>query len=438
MTRHDRNQDSRLLIRGGRVIDPANGLDTIADVYIQGSRIAAIGEAPEGFGPSPVIDASGQVVCPGLVDLAARLREPGQEHKATIESEARAAAAGGITTLCLPPDTDPVMDTPAVVELVRRRAKHARHTWVLPIGAFTQGLEGKQLCELAALQEEGCVAVSNGLRPMANTLVLRRAMEYAATFRLRVHLHAQDPWLADGGCVHEGAVATRMGLPGIPEAAETADIARILALVEHTGVHLHFCRLSSARGAEMVARARADGLPVSADVSAHQLHLTEMDITGFDSQCHLQPPLRTQRDRDGLRQAVADGHISAICSDHQPHEADAKTAPFPSTEPGISSLETLLPLTLRLVDEGVLDLPQAVARLTSGPAEILDLPLGSLRPGNRADVCVFDPQAHWRLTEDNLLSRGLNTPFLGWEFRGRVTHTVLEGRVVHGQVSGEE
>jgi len=337
----------RLSILNGRVIDPVNGVDRVADLFVVKGRIAALGNAPEGFVADRSIDASGQLVCPGLVDLRARLREPGQETKATIASETRAAAAGGITTLVSPPDTDPVVDNPAVVDLIRHRAAQAGFARVLSLGALTQGLTGKTLAEMYALKTAGCIGVSNGDRAVSNTEVMRRAMEYAATQSLPVFLRAEDPWLAEGGCAHEGAVSVRLGLPGIPEAAETIAVARDLQLIEQTGVHAHFCGLSSVRAVKMIARARFDGLPVTVDVSAHQLFLTEMDIGYFDSQCHVRPPLRTQRDRDGLRQALADGTISAVCSDHQPHDVDAKLAPFPASEPGISGLETLLPLTLR-------------------------------------------------------------------------------------------
>jgi len=420
----------RLLVRGARIIDPANGVDAVGDLALAEGRIVGVGRAPDGFAPDRVLEAEGLVACPGLVDLAARLREPGFEHKATVASETRAAAAGGITTLCCPPDTDPVIDTPAVAELVRRLAEAAGHARVVCLGALTRGLDGERLSEMAALAEAGCVGVGNALRPVPSTLVLRRAMEYAATFGLTVHIHPLDGWLRDGGCAHEGQVATRLGLPGIPEAAETAEVARCLALVEQTGVRVHFGRLSTARAVRMIARAQYDGVPVTADVAATHLHLTEADLAGFNAEAHLEPPLRTERDREGLRDGLARGVIGAVCSDHQPHEPDAKLAPFPSTEPGASGLETLLPLTLRLVDEGVLTLPQAIERLTAGPAAILGIEAGTLSPGARADVCVFDPEARWRLDPARMVSAGRNSPFAGWPMKGRVRWTVLEGRIV--------
>ena len=421
----------RLHIRNGRVIDPANNVDTVQDLWIADGRILATGAAPADFRAERSIDAAGLVVCPGLIDLCAHLREPGQEHKATIASETAAAAAAGVTTLVCPPDTDPVIDTPAVANLIQQRAQTAGKTRVLTLGALTQGLKGSQLSEMGALKAAGCVGISNARRPVANTMVMRRAMEYAATHDLTVFLHADDPWLSNHGCVHEGQVASRLGLAGIPEAAETVAVARDLALVQQTGVRAHFCRLSTAQSIRMVARAQYDGLPVSADVSAHQLHLTEIDVSDFNSQCHVLPPLRTQRDRDGLRTGLAKGTLQAICSDHQPHEADAKLAPFAATAPGISALETLLPLSLRLAAEGVMSLPEIIARLTHQPARLLGLEGGTLSVGAAADVCLFNPDENWELTTEHMLSRGRNTPFAGWHFKGRTTLTIFNGEIVY-------
>ncbi|MDG4549990.1 MAG: dihydroorotase [Candidatus Contendobacter sp.] len=417
-----------ILIQGGRVIDPAHHIDTVADLFVAVGRIAGLGQPPAGFKAECVIDARSRIVCPGLIDLCARLREPGQEHKATIASETRAAAAGGVTTLVCPPDTDPVIDEPAVVELIRRRAEAAGHARVLTLGALTHRLRGERLAEMAALKEAGCVGIGDGGRPVTNIRVLRRALEYAATFGLTVFLTPLDPELG-AGLAHDGPIATRLGLPGIPAAAETGAIARDLELIRDLGVRAHFGRLSCARSVELVARAQAEGLPVTADVAVPYLHLTETDLAGFDSRCHVRPPLRGSRDRDALRAGLASGALSALCSDHQPHEPDAKEAPLGDTEPGISGLDTLLALGLRLAREGVLPLPTLIARFTQGPARILGLDLGHLGVGAPADVCVFDPDADWRAAA--LRSRGQNTPFIGWELPGRVTHTLLEGRVVH-------
>lgn len=423
----------RLIITNGRLIDPANKLDKKADLYIVDGHIIGLGPKPEGFEAEQTIDASGKIVIPGLIDLSARLREPGQEHKGTIASETRAAAAGGITTLCLPPDTDPIIETPAVAELITRHANDASFARVLPVGALTTGLKGEQLAEMGLLHQQGkCIAVSNACQPVSQTHVMRRAMEYAASCGLPVFLHAEDRSLSQGGCVHEGIISTRLGLPGLPEAAETVAVARELMLIEQTGVRAHFCHLSTAHSMHMIARARHDGLPVSMGVTPHHLHLTEMDIGFFNSQCHVLPPLRTQRDRDGLRSGLTNGSISVISSDHQPHDPDAKLAPFADTEPGISGLETLLPLVLRLVAEGVVPLMDAIANLTSEPARILNLAdSGTLANGARADICIFDPEQHWTVVPEQLVSAGKNTPFADWELTGKVSHTLLEGKLVY-------
>jgi len=420
----------KLAILNGHVIDPANQIDQVENVYIESGRILDSNAVAEGFQADQEIDASGLLVCPGLVDLSARLREPGQEHKATIASETRAAASQGITTLCCPPDTQPIIDTPAVARLIRQRAEQAGFAHVIPLAALTQALENKQLSEMAALKAAGCPAVCN-ITPITNTAILRNAMLYAATQDMTVILPPVDHWLSHEGSAHEGAVATRLGLPGIPEAAETAAVARDLALAEQTGARIHFARLSTAQAVRMVARARYDGIKVSADVAISSLFFTEMDVDGYDSTYHTSPPLRTQSDRSGLREGVAKGVISVICSDHQPHEADAKLAPFSATETGMSSLELLLPLTLRLVEEGVLSRSDAIARLTSGPAEALGLDSGTLSPGQQADLCLIDPQAVWTFRHDQMLSRGQNAPCHDWEFKGRVCLTLLAGKPVY-------
>lgn len=417
-----------VLIENARIIDPAGGHDGVAPVCIQGSEILALGSIPEGFEPRRTIDATGLWLFPGLIDIAAHLREPGEEHKATIASETLAAARSGITTLVVPPDTDPPIDSPAEVELIAGRAEQACGVRVLTLGAMTRALRGEQLAEMAALKRAGVVGVSNAWHPLASPLVLRRAMEYAATFGLMAHLAAHDVALAGRGCVHEGPISTRLGLPGIPEAAETAALGTILALVEQTGVRVHIGRISTGRAARMISRARAEGLPVSADVAAHQLFLTEMDVADFNPLCHVLPPLRSQRDREALREAVADGSIEIICSDHQPHENDSKLGPFAETRSGISALETLLALTLRLTEEGLLPLPTALARVTTGPAALLGLPQGQLSPGAPADFVLFDPRRMHRIDPGTWTSTGRNTPFWGWSFTGAVTATWVAGR----------
>ena len=422
--------NERIIIRGGRVVDPATGLDGAHEIFIAGGRIAAVDRRPDGFTADREISAAGRIVCPGFIDLCARLREPGAEHKGTIAGESAAAAAAGITTLCCPPDTDPVLDTPAVANLVQEKGFDTGKLRLLPIGALTRGLKGRDLSEMSALKAAGCLAVSNASAPMANTLVLRSALEYAASYDLLVIVRPEDHDLADRGCVHEGPIATRMGLPGIPSAAETVAIAQVIALVEHTGARVHFSQLSSARSIRAIIRAQERGQAVSADVSALQLHLTEADILGFDAMCHVRPPLRSLADREALREAVRDGIVAGICSDHQPHEPDAKLNAFPSTEPGAAALQTLLPLTLKLVAEGAMNLSQAIAALTSGPADVLGLDSGTLRPGSPADLCIFDPEARWTVGESTWLSAGRNTPYWGQELEGRVSHSLLAGRVV--------
>jgi len=421
----------RILISNGHLIDPANKIDHVADLAIADGRVLACGEIPADFTADESIDARGQIVCPGLIDLAAHLCEPGNEHKGTIASETCAAATGGITTLCVPPDTNPIIDNPAVSELIHQKAEAAGFARVVTLGALTQQLKGEQLAEMNKLQQDGgCIGVSNARQPVKNNLIMRRAMEYAASCGLTIFLHADDPGLSGQGCVHEGAISTRLGLAGIPESAETVAVARELMLIEQTGVRAHFCQIACAHSVQMIARAQHDGLPVSMDVAAHQLHLIDMDVANFNSLCHVLPPLRSQRDRDALRNGLGSGNISAICSDHQPHDADAKLAPFAETEPGISALETLLPLSLRLVEDGVLSLTDLIAKLTTEPARILGLNRGHLAVGAHADICIFDPEQHWTVEPAQFVSHGKNSPFASWELKGRVSHTLLGGRQV--------
>lgn len=415
-------------ILGAHVIDPASGRDEIADIFLQHGKIAAIGQPPAGFEAQQTIDAQGLIAAPGLVDLAVALREPGYSRKGSIASETLAAAAGGITSLCCPPQTRPVLDTAAVTELILDRARESGHAKVLPIGALTRNLAGEQLSELVALREAGCVAFGNGLNEFASNRNLRRALEYAATFDLTVILHSQDSDLAEGGLAHEGAAASFLGLSGIPETAETVALARNLLLVEKSGVRAHFTQLTSARGAELIAQAQARGLPVTADVAMYQLILTDEALHGFSSLYHVQPPLRSAADRDGLREAVKTGVISAISSHHQPHEADAKLAPFGETEAGISSADILLPLALTLVEDGLLDLPTLLTRLTSGPAAALTLPAGKLQPGLPADIVLFDRNSS-TLVGESWYSKGRNCPFMGHCLPGSVRYTIVDGRI---------
>ncbi|MBT8120268.1 MAG: dihydroorotase [Gammaproteobacteria bacterium] len=421
-----------LLIKNGHLIDPANNIDQLADIRISEGKITAI-EAADTVAPGTdeqLIDATGLTVIPGLVDCCARLREPGLENKATIHSETIAATKAGITTLCCPPDTEPVIDEPAVVELIHQKAANSGHSHVITIGALTAGLHGEHLSEMHALKQAGCVGLSNCRKPVQNSLILKRAFAYAATFDMCVFIEPDEHWLSIGGCAHEGKIATRLGLKGIPVSAETIAITRALELIAETGVRAHFGRLSSAHGAELIARAKNEQLPVTADVSAHQLHLTEQDISSYNSACHVIPPLRTQRDMEALRKAVADDTIDAICSDHQPHNLDAKQAPFASTEAGISSLETLLPLCLRLSQQTGADLAALINKVTRSPANILGIEAGSLTPGANADICIFNDDEDWQLDTECIHSHGKNTPFYGWNFQGKVKHTIVDGKLL--------
>lgn len=420
-----------LVIRGGRIIDPAQQLDQVSDLYIMKGRIAAIGDAPEGFIVDEEIDASDQIVCPGLIDLSAHLREPGHTQKGTIASETAAAAAGGITTLVASPSTHPVVDSTAVAELIQDRASDAGMSRVLPMGALTQGLKGEQLAPLHALASAGCIGFTNARQPIDSSLVLTRTLEYAATHDLLVVFQAQDRALAAGGCMHEGTTSTRLGLNGIPAVAETIEVSRCLLLVEETGVRAHFGQLSNAQSVLLIQQAKERGLNVTADVAIHNLLLTDDNIDGFNSLFHVIPPLRSQLDRAGLRQGIVTDTINAICSDHQPQDAIAKEAPFAATEPGISGLETLLPLSLMMVEQQLIELPQLIEKLTCGPARVLGIEAGTLEPGTDADVCVFDPNRPWTVTQNTLKSRGKNTPFINCELKGRVTMTILDGKPVY-------
>ena len=421
----------KILIRNGRVIDPMSARDEVADVYVAAGRIVGIDTAPADFHANRTLDASGLVVCPGLVDLSVRLREPGFEYRATLESEMLAAAAGGITSLACPPDTDPPLDEPGLVEMLKFRARNMPGPRVYPVGALTRELKGERLTEMAELHEAGCIAFSQADAPLVDTQVLLRALEYATTFDLPVWLRAQDPHLSRNGVAHDGVVAARLGLHPIPVPAETVALSSILLLVRETGARVHLCRLSSRAGVEMVRLAKRDGLRVSCDVGIHHVHLSEMDTADFDSNCHLVPPLRSQRDRDALRQALADGVIDAICSDHAPVDDDAKELPFQEAEPGATGVELLLPLTLKWADRAGLSLMEGLARITSDAAKIVGITkAGHLSVGARADVCVFDPAAHVTITREGLRSQGKNTPFLGMELPGKVHYTLVEGQVM--------
>lgn len=418
-------------IKNGRLIDPKNKLDAQQDVFISERRIVAIGSAPEGFNADQVIDAAGLIVMPGLVDMAARLREPGYEYRATLESEMSAAVAGGVTSLACPPDTDPPLDEPGLVEMLKRRARVLNQARVFPIGALTYGLKGTELTEMIELTDAGCKAFSQADAPLTDTRVLLRAMQYAATFGYRVWLRPQDSFLAKNGVAHDGEVASRLGLPPIPVVAETIALSTALQLARETGVALHICRVSSAAGVALLREAKREGLTVTCDVSMNHVHLTEMDIGFFDSNCHLMPPLRSGRDRAALRAGLLDGTIDAICSNHSPVDDDAKLLPFAEAEAGATGLELLLPLVLKWAEQERVPLLDALARITVSPAQLLGQKMGHLSVGAHADICIFDPQAAWKVEPAALKSQGKNTPFNGYEMQGRVRYTLLDGQMVY-------
>ena len=436
----------KIHITGGRLIDPASGLDRRGDLAIAGDRIVALGEVPREFTPERTLDAKGLVVAPGLVDLAARLREPGHEHEGMLESELAAAAAGGITSLVCPPDTDPPLDEPGLVEMLKFRARKLSRCRVFPLGALTRGLAGEALTEMAELAEAGCVGFSQAERPVTNTQTLMRALQYAASFGLTVWLRPQDRWLG-GGVAASGPVATRLGLTGVPVVAETVALFTIFELMRVTGARVHLERLSSAAGVELLRHAKAEGLPVTADVSINSLHLTDADIGYFDSALRLAPPVRQQRDRDALQAALADGTLDALVSDHMPLASDEKTLPFAEAAPGATGLELLLGLALHWGSTSGLALPAVLARITCEPVRVLGPAVGTLAAsagrlveGGVADVCLFDPDARWQVGPDTLVSQGKHTPFAfassGFELPGRVMATLVAGHIAYERAHG--
>jgi len=420
----------RISIENGRLLDPSNNLDQKQDIFIVDGKIISFKKKPDDFKPDIVVDAKNKIILPGLVDLCARLREPGFEKKGNFSSELYAANSSGITSVSVPPDTTPIIDTPAVVEFIHQRAREINRANVYPLGALTQKLKGEQLAEMYLLKEAGCVGISNALNAIENTEVLRRAFEYANSCDLTIFIYPEDQKITNNGVVHEGAISTRLGLPAIPETAETIAISRALLLIEQTNIRAHFCHLSSARGVQLIREARKQGIRVTADVSICNLHLTDMDIADYDSNCHVKPPLRSERDRMGLIEGIHDQTISAVCSDHQPHEANAKSAPFSLTEPGASTIEHLLPLMLHLVNKNEIELNQAISLITSEPAKILGISKGTIEKNRNADLCIYDPKSNVNINKNNMLSTGKNTPFNGWELQGKVTHTLLNGEVV--------
>jgi len=433
----------KIHIKNGHLIDPANGIDAPTDLYLASGKIAAVGAAPAGFVAARTIDATGLVVAPGLVDLSVRLREPGYEYKATLESELRAAMQGGVTSLVCPPDTDPVLDEPGLVEMLKHRAKTLNQAHVYPLGALTAGLKGQALTEMAELSEAGCVGFSQAEQPIFDTTVLLRALQYAQTFGYTVWLRPQDAHLARGGIAHSGPVASRLGLSGVPVMAETIALHTIFELMRATGARVHLCRISSAAGIELVRAAKKEGLAVTCDVGAHHIHLIDVDIGYFDSNARVTPPFRAQRDRDAIQQGLADGTIDAICSDHTPVDDDEKLLPFGEASPGATGLELLLSLTLKWAEQaggrredGPSVLARALAKVTSDAARIAGLPCGQLGVGSAADLCLFDPAARWTVSASALASQGKHTPFLGYELSGQVRATIVDGHVAFERAVG--
>jgi len=426
----------KILIKNGRVIDPASKFDTVCDVAIAGGRIVSIGRVAADFSANKTIDATGCIVAPGLIDLSARLREPGHEHEGMLESELAAAVAGGITSLVCPPDTEPVLDEPGLVEMLKFRAEKLHQSHVFPLGALTRGLMGEALTEMVQLSESGCIGFSQADVPLANTQVLMRAMQYAASFGYSLWLRPQELYLGKGVAA-SGALATRLGLSGVPVAAESIALHTIFELTRATGARVHICRISSAAGVALVAQAKAEGLNVTCDVSINSLHLTDADIGYFDSRMRLSPPLRQQRDRDALRVGLLDGTIDALVSDHTPVDEDAKTLPFAEAEPGATGLELLLSMALKWSEDNGKDgLMRALEVLTSAPAHVLGTALGPLAhsagqlvKGGVADVCVFDPAADWLPEPSALRSQGKHTPFSSYHLPGKVRYTLVGGHL---------
>ncbi len=431
----------KILIQNGRVVDPASGRDEVTDITIAGDRIAGIGPAPAGFTPERRFDARGWVVMPGLVDLSARLREPGHEHEGMLESELAAAAAGGVTSLVCPPDTDPALDEPGLVEMLKFRARQLSRCRLFPLGALTVGLRGEVLTEMAELTEAGCIGFSQAEVAIADTQVLQRAMLYAATYGYSVWLRPQDPWLGKGVAA-SGAVATRMGLAGVPVSAETVALHTIIELMRSTGARVHLCRISSAAGVELVRQAKAQGLALTCDVSINNLHLSDVDIGYFDSAMRVVPPLRQDRDRQALRKGLADGTIDALVSDHLPLSSDEKTLPFAEAAPGATGLELLLSLALKWGQDQGLSLTESLAPITARPVAVLGGALGSLAAsagrlveGGVADLCCFDPTVQWQAHPHALRSQGKHTPFApgstGFALPGQTRLTLVAGSVAY-------
>ena len=441
----------KLHIKNGRLVDPKNNIDALRDLFIVDGVVAAVaaaGEAPSGFVADRTIDAAGLVVAPGLVDLSARLREPGYEYKATLESEMQAAMQGGVTSLVCPPDTDPVLDEPGLVEMLKHRARGLNQAHVHPLGALTMGLKGRALTEMAELTEAGCIGFAQAEEPVEDTNVLLRALQYAKTFEYTVWLRPQDAHIGRGGIAHAGPLASRLGLAGVPVMSETIALHTIFELMRATGARVHLCRMSSAAGIELVRAAKKEGLPLTCDVGAHHIHMTDADIGFFDSNARVTPPFRSQRDREAIRAGLYDGVIDAICSDHTPVDDDEKLLPFGEASPGATGLELLLSLALKWADDYAVgqqrregaasagSLSRALAKVTCDAARVAGLAAGQLAPGAAADIVLFDPAARWTVDARALASQGKHTPFVGYEMSGQVMTTIVAGRVAYQRRPG--
>ncbi len=415
-------------IENARIIDPDTSRDEVGVLCIDGERIVSEDSLKSA---DTIIDANGKWVCPGVVDLCAYMSKPGQDFKASFANEAKAAVASGITSIACPPDIHPLIDNPAAVELILRTAADTGNVKIFPIGALTEGLAGERLAEMYTLKQAGCIAVSNATKPLLNNEIFRRTLEYAASTDLTVFYAPEDPWLKNNGTVNEGEISTRLGLPPVPHTAETVAVSTALLLMEQTGAKIHLTSLSTARSVDMVRKAKAEGLPVSAGVDICHLFLTDMDVDNYHANCHLVPPLRGLEDKNALWTGVLDGTIDVVCSTHQPISLDAKAVPFTSTPPGASTIEMFLPLFLDFLSNNKVNPVSGLGMVTKNAARIINRPLGSLSPGSIADVIIFDPDISWVADISKLTSNGKSTPFANWQMQGKVSHTIIDGVLVY-------
>jgi dihydroorotase len=419
----------KILIKGGRVLDPAHDVDAPLDLLIEDGRITKIDKGIKAEG-AEVIDAKGKLVTPGLIDIHVHLRDPGYEYKEDIATGTRAAVIGGFTSVACMPNTNPVNDNKTVTLYILAKARESGMSNVFPVGSITRGLKGEILSEMGELKEAGCLALSDDGKPVGNGEMMRNAMEYARPFGLTLISHAEDLSLVGTGVMNEGFVATELGLKGIPWVAEDAAVARDVMLAEFTGCRLHVAHLSTRGAVEIVRAAKKRGVPVTCEATPHHFTLTDEAVRGYNTNAKMNPPLRSAEDVEAIRRGLADGTIDAIATDHAPHHYDEKNVEFNIAHNGIVGLETALPLTLRLVDDGVLTFGEAIALLTCGPAKALGIPRGTLDVGCVADVTVIDPELKWTLVASALSSKSKNTPFDGWKMKGAATHTLVDGRIV--------